>query len=210
MGMRQLNGVYTQRFNRRHTRVGHVFQGRYKAIIVQKDSYLLELARYIVLNPVRAHMVRSAHDWPWSSYRATAGLAERPQWLETDWVLSVFGNRKSMAIAAYRAFVSEGKNQPSPWDELKNQIYLGDEQFVEELQQHVETDKDLSEVPLAQRRKLPKKLHEYERESASRNEAIAMAYASGGYSMKEIGEHFGLHYSRISRLLNIERAKGKT
>jgi len=73
-GMRQLNGVFTQSFNRKHKRVGHVFQGRYKAIIVQKESYLLELARYIVLNPVRAGMVRSAKDWPWSSYRKTAGF----------------------------------------------------------------------------------------------------------------------------------------
>jgi len=72
-GMRQLNGVYTQRFNRAHARVGHVFQGRYKAVIVQKDAYLMELARYIVLNPVRARMVRSAREWRWSSYRATAG-----------------------------------------------------------------------------------------------------------------------------------------
>jgi len=63
-GMRHLDGVYTQRFNRRHNRVGHVFQGRYKAIIVQKENYLLELSRYIVLNPVRAQMVRSAKDWP--------------------------------------------------------------------------------------------------------------------------------------------------
>lgn len=210
LGMRQLNGVYTQRFNRRHKRVGHVFQGRYKAIIVQKDAYLLELARYIVLNPVRARMVRSAKDWPWSSYRATAGLAERSQWLNTDWLLSAFGRRKSMAITAYRTFVSEGKNQPSPWEQLKNQVYLGDEQFVEKMHRHLEVEKDLSEVPSAQRRKVPKTLHEYEQQALSRNEAIAMAYASGGYSMKEIGEYFNLHYSRISRLVNIEKAKSKT
>jgi putative transposase len=72
-GMRQLNGVYSQSFNRRHGRVGHVFQGRYKAIHVDREEYLLELARYIVLNPVRAKMVRSAKDWPWSSYRSTTG-----------------------------------------------------------------------------------------------------------------------------------------
>ncbi len=77
-GMRQLNGLYTQRFNREHGRVGHVFQGRYKAILVQKDSYLLELARYVVLNPVRAGMVRSAKEWPWSSYRAMVGQAPVP------------------------------------------------------------------------------------------------------------------------------------
>ena len=77
-GMRQLNGVYTQCFNRRHKRVGHVFQGRYKSILVQENSYLLELARYIVLNPVRANMVGCPSDWPWSSYRATAGLCRNP------------------------------------------------------------------------------------------------------------------------------------
>ncbi|MCW8825053.1 MAG: addiction module toxin RelE, partial [Gammaproteobacteria bacterium] len=182
----------------------------YKAIIVQKDSYLLELSRYIVLNPVRAHMVRSARDWPWSSYRATTGQVEPPDWLMTDWVLSAFGKQKSVAINAYRAFVSEGKNQPSPWEELKNQIYLGDEVFVETLQVQLSNNKDLSEVPKAQRRNVPKPLLEYEQQAASRNEAIALAYASGGYSMKEIGEYFGLHYSRISRLLSAGKAKGKT
>ena len=74
-GMRQLNGVYTQTFNRRHRRVGHVFQGRYKAILVEKDSYLLELSRYVVLIPVRAQMVNDTADWPWSSYRASMSQA---------------------------------------------------------------------------------------------------------------------------------------
>ncbi|MGD2083746.1 MAG: transposase, partial [Chromatiales bacterium] len=110
-GMRQLNGVYTQRFNRAHERVGHVFQGRYKAVIVQKETYLLELARYVVLNPVRARMVRSAREWPWSSYRATAGQAARPPWLATDWLLAGFGRTRSLAQTAYRDFVSQGKGQ---------------------------------------------------------------------------------------------------
>jgi REP element-mobilizing transposase RayT len=209
-GMRQLNGVYTQRFNRQHGRVGHVFQGRYKAIIVQKDNYLLELSRYIVLNPVRARMVRSAKDWPWSSYRATVGQVQRPLWLNTDWILSAFGTRKAEASAAFSTFVSKGKKQPSPWEDLKNQIYLGDERFVEEMQERLENDKDLSEVPLAQRRPRAKTLAEYKKQAANRNEAIAVAYASGGYSMKEIGDYFGLHYSRVSRLIGLERAKGKT
>jgi REP element-mobilizing transposase RayT len=101
-GMRQLNGVYTQSFNRAHNRVGHVFQGRYKAINVEKDSYLLELSRYIVLNPVRAKMARTARDWRWSSYRAMIGQVNKPEFLETDWVLSAFAKRKSKAIAAYK------------------------------------------------------------------------------------------------------------
>ena len=76
--MRQLNGVYTQAFNRRHHRTGHLLQGRYKAILVEKESHLLELARYIVLNPVRAKLVRHPRAWRWSSYRATAGEEEPP------------------------------------------------------------------------------------------------------------------------------------
>lgn len=86
-GMRQLNGVYTQRFNLRHGRVGHVFQGRFKAIVVDRDSYLLELCRYVVLNPLRTGMVKQVERYAWSSYPATMGLAECPAWLETDWVL---------------------------------------------------------------------------------------------------------------------------
>jgi len=82
--------VYTQRFNRIHKRTGHVFQGRYKAILVEKESYLLELARYIVLNPVRSRMVRAAKDWPWSSYRLTAGLGGVMESLQIDWILSTF------------------------------------------------------------------------------------------------------------------------
>lgn len=200
-GMRQLNGVYTQRFNRTHKRVGHVFQGRYKAIIVQKDSYLLELARYIVLNPVRAQMVRSARDWPWSSYRATAAITAGPDWLAIDPVLSVFGQRRAQAVEAYRAFVAAGKNQPSPWASLRNQIYLGSDAFVAKMQRKAETAQDLSEVPAAQRRQMPKSLDHYARKYAERDEAIEQAYASGGYGMKEIGDHFGLHYSRVSRIL---------
>src|SRR3989338_5018664 len=85
-GMRHLNGVYTQRFNRKHRRVGHVFQGRYKAVVVQRDIHLLELCRYVVLNPVRARMVKKAENWEWSSYRATVGQETKPAWLTTDWV----------------------------------------------------------------------------------------------------------------------------
>lgn len=200
-GMRQLNGVYTQRFNRHHKRVGHVFQGRYKGIVVQKESYLLELARYIVLNPVRARMVRSAKDWKWSSYRSTSGQADCPGWLSTDWLLSAFARQKLNARKLYREFVSEGKNQPSPWVSLKNQIYLGTESFVEQMQRQVQDDRDLSEIPITQRRRIPESMGSYEKQFVNRDDAILAAYASGGYSMKTIGEYFGLHYSRISRII---------
>ena len=206
-GMRQLNGVYTQAFNRAHRRVGHVFQGRYKAILVQKETYLLELARYIVLNPVRARMVRTAKDWPWSSYRATAGFATGEPWLQTDWILSAFARQKGRAMERYRAFVAEGKNQPGPWEQLKNQVFLGNEQFVTKLQARLDAGKDLSEIPARQRRAPPKPLEVYASRK-DRDAAIAEAYASGGYSMKVIGDHFGIHYSYVSRIIRrIEQAK---
>ena len=90
---RQLNGVYTPCFNRQHGCVGHVFQGRYKAILVDREPYLLELVRYVVLNPVRAGMVTTPEPWRWSSYHATAGQVHAPDWLATEWVLRQFGTR---------------------------------------------------------------------------------------------------------------------
>jgi len=209
-GMRQLNGVYTQRFNRRQGRVGHVFQGRYKAILVQKESYLLELSRYIVLNPVRARMVRNPAEWPWSSYHATAGLCDTPVWLRTDGVLSAFAEQRRVAVARYAAFVAAGINQPSPWDRLKNQIFLGSEAFVTEMLGNIRPDDPLHEIPVVQRRPPPKPLSQFAK-AHERDEAIYFAYASGGYSLKEIGDYFGLHYSRISRILQKQRmAKDKT
>lgn len=113
-GMRQLNGVYTQYVNRAHRRVGHVFQGRYKAILVEKDSYLLELARYVVLNPVRAGVVVEAGEWHWSSYRMMVGEAPWPEWLATGWLLGQFGQTARVAVPRYIDFVRAGVGLPSP------------------------------------------------------------------------------------------------
>lgn len=104
-GMQLLNGMYGQWFNRAHGRVGHVFQGRYKGILVEQEAYLLELSRYLVLNPVRSGLTQQTGDWQWSSYRATCGEALSPPWLETGWLLRQFGNSRREAIAAYKRFV---------------------------------------------------------------------------------------------------------
>ena len=108
-GMRQLNGVYTQAHNRRHKRVGHVFQGRFKGILVDAESYLLELSRYVVLNPLRAGMVKQLRHWKWSSYRAMTGQGKSPEWLETDFVLGHFGKQRKRAVTRYIDFVRAGK-----------------------------------------------------------------------------------------------------
>ena len=199
-GMRQLNGVYTQRFNRSHQRVGHVFQGRFKAILVEKDSYLLELARYAVLNPLRAKMVRRLEQWPWSSYLASCGQAAKPNWLQVDFVLSQFASQRVRAIAKYVDFVHEGARLPSVWSQLQGQVYLGSEAFVRKRQVLVDKKPAVTEVPRAQRRAMTRPLSDFA-DNHARNEAIALAYLSGRHTMAAIAEHFGVHYTTVSRLV---------
>ena len=117
-GMRQLNGVYTQEFNRIHRRVGHLFQGRFKAVLIEKDGYLLEVSRYIVLNPVRSGLVKRPEEWKWSSFRAIAGLAGKPDFLELDWIRSQFGKDGSETAKEYIDFVMRGTSVEYPVEAL--------------------------------------------------------------------------------------------
>lgn len=136
--LRHLNGVYTQAFNRRHDRVGHLFQGRFFAILIDKDGYLLNVCRYVVLNPVRAQLVTAPDEWPWSSYRATAGLSARPRFLAVDGILTCFGTRPSSAQRAYRRFVADGMTPAaSPWRALRGRTVLGGDDFLDELRARV-------------------------------------------------------------------------
>jgi len=198
-GMRQLNGMFTQTTNRRHSRTGHLFQGRYKAILVDKDQYLLELARYVVLNPVRAKgMIRSIEDWPWSNYLAFIGRAEVKEWLTPDWVLSQLGINRAFAIENYRRFVLGGVGQKIDiWSGLNGQIFLGNEAFVSKMQNKVENDVSDYSIPKKQKRAIAVPLLQIEEKHLDRNSAIVAAYKTGAYSQREIGEHFRLHPSTV-------------
>ncbi len=198
-GMRQLNGVYTQQFNRRHDLVGHLFQGRFNAILVERHSYLLELARYVVLNPVRGRMVGKASGWQWSSYRATVGLSLVPAWLEIDWILGQFGSDRSRAQSEYAMFVSGGVGRSSVWENLRHQIFLGSDRFIEHVSEQRQPKGSLREIPRAQRRPMAKSLDWFQQAYPLRREAMARAFLAGVYSMREIAEHFGVHYSTVSR-----------
>ena len=204
-GMRQLNGVYTQSSNRRHKRVGHLFQGRFKAILVDNDAYLLELARYVVLNPVRAGMVNKPVDWRWSSYRASMGLESAPPWFAEDGLLAMFAKQRSLAQQRYAQFVAEGIKADSPWAHLKGQVFLGDEQFVSRMQAHLQVCKDDVQIPLAQRRPKPPTLVEIEKNALDRNAAIVVAHATGGYSYQQIAEYFGVHFTTVGRIVRGSR-----
>ncbi len=199
-GMRHLNGVFTQTTNHLHQRVGHLFQGRYKAILVEKNSHLLELARYVVLNPVRAGMVRDVADWPWSSWQATTNCEPSPKWLDTDGILAQFSHTRTNAAAAYAEFVREGVGLPSVWKKLNNQIFLGSELFVKHMQS-VAGKQEMKEIPRSQRCRKVFTLDEYEQNSESVKIAMVRAFSSGGYTMEEIANHFKVHYSTVSRTL---------
>jgi putative transposase len=129
-GMRQLNGLYTPKFNRRYHESGHLFQGRYKAILVHKDSHLLELTRYVVLNPVRARMVKKPEDWAWSCYNAMTNAEIERRWLDVDWTLGQFGENRVQAIDAYRQFVMAGKGLPDPKEQVRHQMFFGNDVFI--------------------------------------------------------------------------------
>lgn len=178
IGMRQLNGIFTQSFNRRHHRVGHLFQARFKAILVEKESYLLELCRYIVLNPVRAKGGPDPVSWKWSSYRATAGLLTVPEFLSNDWVLDQMGKNRRVAQKRYREFVKDSIAR-RPWDELKGQIYLGSDEFIG---RHSAQAKQLKEIPRAQLKAIKPPLERIV--AKNRETGIADAYREHGYRCK--------------------------
>jgi len=204
-GMRQLNGVFTQTTNRRHKRTGHLLQGRYKAILVDKDAYLLELSRYVVLNPVRARMADAVSDWPWSSYRATAGLYTMPDWLHANYLLSQFSRQRKSAIKRYAHFVEDGLREESPLKKISAQIFLGDESFVEEMQSRIQTGSDKIDIPMVQMRTPALPLDEIARQYSNRNEAIVAAYATGCYSYKKIGSCFNLHFTTIAKIVREQK-----
>ena len=100
-----INVCYAAYFNRRRRRSGHLFQGRFKAVVIDADEYLKHLSRYIHLNPIRAGMVDRCKDYPWSSYPVFGGYVKAREWLETDWLLSLFDKSRKIAMERYREFV---------------------------------------------------------------------------------------------------------
>jgi REP-associated tyrosine transposase len=126
-----------------------------------------------------------------------------PDWLETRAILALFGQTEAQAIGSYRNFVAAGTGEPSPWKNLKRQVFLGTDAFVGSMQSRVSSRLDLREMPQARCRAVPRSLQYYDQAHADRNRAIKAAYASGGI-MQEIGDYFGLHLSRVSRIVRAQ------
>jgi hypothetical protein len=199
--MRHLNGVYTQRYNRRHNKVGHLFQGRFKAVLVDEESYFLEVCRYVDLNPLRARMVKRPRDWAWSSFRAHTVQVTPPAWLDSRALHRRLTPHAPLreGPAKYAEFVAQGKGVKL-WEEaLQGQIYLGDEAFVKRMQKRMSAAPGI-EVPRAQQRGAVKPLAHYFMQ-AERDAAIVQAYRDGGHTQTAIAAVTGLSVSRVSRLI---------
>ena len=205
--MRQINGVYTQYYNRKCNRRGHLFQGRYKGILIQKDSHLLEVCRYTVLNPVRAGMVKSPEQWEWSSYSALAGLTKGSKCLDIEWIAGCFGKTKKKSEKAYQQFVSEGIGKETIWSALVGQCLLGTEEFIVEMIDYAKGYKDIPEISKEQKFFNRPELEELFSEKRivdikKRNEFIYQAVYEYGYKQKEIADFLGLYFTSVSRIIN--------
>ena len=204
--MRQLNGVYTQMFNKRHKKTGHIFQGRYKAILIQKDSHLLEACRYVVLNSVRAKIVQTPQDWQWSSYRSTVGLDKPHSCLTTEWILGQYSKRKRQAERKYSEFTEAGIGGKVIWKDVKGQCILGEEEFTEGLMDYINGYRDIKEIPKSQRYADRPRLDTLFDEGIIKdktkwNKTAKEAIERYGYTQKEVADFIGIHYSVVSRLL---------
>jgi putative transposase len=218
-GMHSVNARHSQRFNKRHQRAGHVLEGRFKAIVVQREPHFLELHRYIVLNPVRAGIVRRAKDWPWSNYRATSGAVVAPRWLEVAATLALFSAFGSGATGAYERFVAEGLlRRGSPLDAVRGQIYLGDRRFLEKISGEVRRQPHDREIPATQRDPVAFDIEEIclrvSREwgipaeelrgrdaGDAKLAAVYLCRKLCGKSAREIGDAFGIGRGRVGNIM---------
>jgi putative transposase len=219
--MRQLNGVYTQDFNRRHRRAGHLLQGRYKAIVVDKDSYLLELSRYIHLNPVRVGEVSKPWEFGWSSAGAFVGKSRAPEFLVVGEVLGHFGRRRSTARRRYAAFLLDGieNGDVKPWAAVEGQLLLGERPWVERMKRRLRARpagrEETGGRELRVRPPLSVVLTQVCREaqveratllrrrgrggSWARRAAMALAWELCGLTQSEIGRAFGVGPYAVSK-----------
>lgn len=213
-GMRQLNGVYTQRFNRAHDRTGHVFQGRYKAVLVERGPYWLELARDVVLTPVRAGLVMAAAKWRWSSYRVTADTDPRPKddpdptW--PDWILRQLGGEDRLARAAYRDYVDAAATAAAARDfdkPIRTGPVLGSQAFIEKLKTRYDV-RDRETGLLGRGRARPS-MQTLRDRHGERGAWMTVAHDRHGYTLAEIGAATGLHYSSISKIISTWRRRNR-
>jgi REP element-mobilizing transposase RayT len=210
--MRHINGAYTTYFNMKRERSGHLFQGRYQAILVEINEYAQELSRYIHLNPVRAKMVKTPEEYEWSSYSFYIGKKKPPEWLYRDFILGSFGNRLSIAQKGYRNFVNSLTNEKydSPLDEVVSSTLLGSPGFITSIKDNFLSDKkpdknlpalkNLIEKPAIQDIFDEVESLLGEQPTVARNAKMFLCRKYTGEKLKDIGTHFGVGESGVSQV----------
>ncbi|MHB8895430.1 MAG: REP-associated tyrosine transposase [Candidatus Geothermincolia bacterium] len=205
-GMRQINGLYAQAFNRKNQRIGHLFQGRFDARLIQKDAYLLAVARYVVQNPIRAGLVEEPESWPWSSYLPTAASSNWVTFLTPEFILAQFSDNTEIARLQYMSFVAD-TTAPSPWEELRGGILLGTDSWVGQIEGLFKNNWQDNEIPWHQRLAARASLEQvFSDGKRSRDELVYEAYHVHGYKLREIGEYLQLTPTRVGQILKRERA----
>ena len=209
--MQHINGAYTNYFNAKRKRSGHLFQGRYTAILVEADTYAQELSRYVHLNPTRVGIGAMPEDYRWSSYRDYVGLRDAPSWLATTFILGLFGTTREAAQTSYRQFVEDacGMDLESPLAGAVAATILGCREFVAEIQgRHVDvstSDRNLPAVRQLANRPAIDQIIDAAREALGEKERLAAKaamYLCHGYSgakLRDIGERFGVKESALSQ-----------
>mgnify|MGYP001606169110 CR=1 FL=1 len=219
--MHGINSRYTVYFNRRHKRSGHLFQGRYKAIIVDKDAYLIPLSRYVHLNSVKAGMAERPEDYKWSSYNGYIGKQKENDWIDYSWVLSKFAQNKKRAWQKYKEYTEEGLavKIESPFKNLLGQVVLGGEDFREKIKGYLQggqISQEIIEIKRFEKKASPEDIIEAvaktfgveekdvkskgKRENISRSVAIYVIQRYSGIRNEDIGRMFGgVHYIAVSK-----------
>ncbi len=207
LGMRQLNGKYTQEFNVRHRRIGHLFHGRFKSILVEEENYKNELIRYIALNPIRAKIVKNLKDWEWNSYQEIIGEKKTTNGVDIKAVLDQFdGKDQKRAKAIYLEYIHSKIEEDSSLKNLKGGIILGSPEFIEKIKNYFKNQKKELEIPTRERFAFRPTLEEiFKNKKTSKKERNKLIYKSHldcGYSLSEIGRQLKLHYSSIGKIVN--------
>ncbi len=220
--MHGINSRYTGYFNRRYGRVGHLFQGRYKGILIDKDNYLLQLSRYVHLNPVRANIMEKPESYEWSSYPGYVRKNKEVKWVDYSWILSKFHRNREEARKKYRGFINEeiNKKEDGTFKNLYGQIILGGEEFVEKikglikgkpisgeiiernrLMEYIQPDEIVRVIAKNFAIKEEEITKKGTRDNPARTIAIYFVKRYTGLSNQEVGKLFGgIHYSAVSKV----------
>lgn len=195
--MRQLNGIYTQRYNVKYEKQGNIFHGRFKAVLVEEQSFV-DVAQHVLHMPVLRHKARKLDKWKWSSYQATAGLIEGPEWLHSAEVLSHFGKQKKRAQTAFTKAMAGMDKDSDITSNVQGQILLGSDAFVAKWKKQLASGKVMDKARQRKAKKV-KPLSDFGKRFKNIKTAMVRAYETGNYTLDQIGTHFGVHYSTVSR-----------